>query len=128
MLIVSCSINSRKEVMIVDLTNDSCKYWYRYYNDTLKPYALGFCLYKNRTFIRYSNPNYERTKRNLYNSPILSKPIWEIINDTTIMFGEGDYYKIIILNSDSLILQSVKFKTNDYLKLHRDKDQYTKPH
>jgi hypothetical protein len=113
--------------MISDLTNNNFKYWYRYYNDTLKPYALGFCFYKNGTFIEYENPNYDHSRRLIFKSPILSKPNWKFINDTMMMFGEGDFYEIIALNGDSLILQSVKHKDSNYLKLHRDKDQLTKP-
>ncbi|MDQ6755392.1 MAG: hypothetical protein M3004_00500 [Bacteroidota bacterium] len=111
--------------MVRDLTNGNFKYWYRYSNDTSKPYAIGYCFYKNGTFIEYNN---DAGSRLIFHSPVLSKPYWKLINDTTMMFGEGDLYKIMFFNGEDLILRNLKIPTNDSLKLHRDRDQYTKPH
>jgi hypothetical protein len=44
------------------------------------------------------------------------------------MFGEGDLYKIILLDANDIILKNLNFDSEDYLKLHIDKDQLTKPH
>jgi len=122
-LFIACS-QSRKK-LISDLSNNDFKYWYRYNKDSLKPYALGYCFFSNGTFIRYYNPDYNKSIRKVNNMPpVYSKPIWKIIDDSTIMIGEKNYFKIIFLNADSVILKSSE--SSDYLKLHRDKDQVTK--
>lgn len=123
---LSCDTNTQREKMVFALTNDSNKYWYRYHNDTSKPYALGFRFDKNGTYFRYENPNYDVTKRKLFSSPTLSKPIWKIIDDSTLMFGEGIFYRILFLNHDSIVLQNLKVQSS-YLKLHRDNDQQSLP-
>lgn len=122
----SCDYKNERQKIIFELTNNDYKYWFRYHSDTSKPYALGFCINKNGTYIRYENPDYDISKRRLYLSPTLSKPIWKIINDSTIMFGEDQYYKILFLNQDSLVLQNLN-ANKEYLKLFVDKDQFTVP-
>ena len=108
------------------LTNNSSKYWYRYNKDPLKPYSLGYCFYSTGTFVRYYNPNNDKHIRMINNMPpVYSDPVWRITKDSTIMIGKGNYFKIIFFNSDSIVLKSIRF--NDYLKLHRDMDQMTKP-
>ncbi len=108
------------------LTNNNFKYWFRYYKDTARPYAIGFCVYKDGTYINYINPGWDRNKRQINSNPVQSKPIWKFIDDTTMMFGEGEKYRIVVLNADSLILQD-EILPDRYLKLHRDNDQDTKP-
>ena len=121
---ISCS-DSQNELRR-DLTNNNFKYWYRYNKDSLKPYSLGYCFFSNGTFIRYYNPDYNKSIRRVNDMPpVYSNPIWKLINDTTIMIGDKNYFKIIFLNTDSVILKSSE--SNDYLKLHRDKDQITMP-
>src|SRR6266496_4730258 len=124
-LAASCSHENREIKKYI--SNEDFKYWYRYHRDTSKPYAIGYCFKKDGTYIEYCNPNYNRKIRALCNDPNLSKPIWKIINDSSIMFGEGILYKIIALNQDSMILQNLKFPNDSYIRLHRDKDQITKP-
>ena len=123
-----CSDSYHKE-MVRALSNDSSKYWYRYYQDTLRPYSLGYRIFKDGTFIRYYNPGGNKKSRIIDDTPpVHSKPYWKLIDDSTIMFGEGDYNKIVFLNADSVILQGLKSNTDHYLKLHRDNDQITEPH
>jgi hypothetical protein len=121
-----CSYLSGKE-KIRYLSNGGEKYWYRYHQDTLKPYSLGYCINKNGTFIRYFNPRGDRKMRikDEY-PPVHSKPIWKVINDTLIMFGKDYFYKIMFLNSDSIILKSINPGSDGYLKLHKDPDQNLK--
>lgn len=122
-LLGSCS-QKKTDQMVKDLTDGNFKYWYRYNKDTLKPYTIGYCFYQNGTFVEYNNIG----NRLVFQSPVLSKPYWKFINDTTMVFGEGDLYRIILLNSDDIILKNLNFETNDFLKLHIEKDQFTKPH
>ena len=126
-LFISCATNTRERTE-AKLTNNDLKYWYRYHSDTLKPYSLGYCIFKNGTFIRYYNPNHNKKNRIINDSPAESKPIWKLINDSTIMFGKGNLYKIVFLNADSMVLSNLEFPSLDnYLRLHRDNDQNTKP-
>jgi len=124
LFVYSCNNRNTKQ-MIKDLTNNNFKYWYRYNRDTLKPYSLGFCFYNNGTYIRYINLSTDRKKRTLNNNPVYSKPYWEFIDDTTLLFDRVHIYKIVILNANSLIFQDSK-PPYDYFKLHRDNDQDTK--
>lgn len=94
--------------------------------DTLKPYAMGYAFNIDGTYIRYCNPNYNFKLRAVCNENT-AKPIWKIIDDTTIMFGEGVLYKIIAINQDSMVLQHLKCPHDPFFKLHRDNDQTTKP-
>ena len=92
----------------------------------MKRYALGFAFNKSGTFVDYYNPGYNYKVRKILNSPNLSKEIWIFIDDTTMMFGKGNLFIIKEFNSDSLILQPVNSSQN-FLKLHVEKDQLTKP-
>jgi hypothetical protein len=122
LIICSCHSTNTKEAY---LTNDSCKYWFRYYKNPLKPYALGYRICKDGTYqYYYKNDSSERI---LINSPVLPKSIWRFINDTTMEYGKGRIVKIEFLNSDSLILLDTNFPLDDPLRLHRDNDQTTRP-
>lgn len=118
--------NSKREKMIKDLTGNDHKYWYRYNKDTLRPYPIGYCFFKNGTFIGYFNNDWNQNIRIVDKSPELSEPIWKIINDSTVMFGKGDTFRILNLNKDSIILRS-NYSDSTFLKLKRDRDQATKP-
>lgn len=130
LLLAACSNkNSLTDKMIYDLTADSCKYWIRYHKDPLKTYKQGFCINKDGYFIRYYYPRKSDGKiRAINDDPIsfYTKPVWKILNDSTIMFGEGDSSRIILLDSNNLILQNLRFK-DSFLKLYREQDQNTKP-
>lgn len=123
LLLVGC--NRNKNRMVRDLTNNNYKYWYRYHKDTAKPYSLGFCINRDGTYISYYKDNNDRETRVIYRSPMLPEPVWKIIDDSTIMFGKGDLYRILSFNQDSIILQSKAF--DGYLKLKKDADRQTKP-
>ena len=115
--------------MIKNLTNNKTKYWYRYYKDTLKPYPLGYCFNSNGTFIRYVNPNWDRTRREIITNPSYPNAIWKFVDDSTIVLGANVNYKIITLTEERLILMRIDVLDGNisYLKLHKEKDQITKP-
>jgi|GEM_PF-6414159 len=123
-----CSCKTKKKTLIHDLCNNNYKYWYRYNKDTLKPYSIGFCFYKNGTYVRYINTDapVNKRKRLLDNDPVYPKPYWEFIDDTAILFDKVSVLKIIFFNQDSLILQDLTHPNRGYLKLHRENDQETK--
>jgi hypothetical protein len=109
------------------LAGDTLKYWRRYSNDFPTTYCGGFCFYSNGTYVKYEC-KFRTSERYIDNllAPEINR-IWKIVNDSTMMFGEGFLYKIIYLNNDTLILDNLKSDTGEYLTMTVDKDQVTKP-
>ena len=125
-LAISCLRNNQSDFF---LTGNNIKYWYSYYKDTLRPYGGGYCFNKNGTYLKYCNPDSPVSARKLRafcHYPADPKPIWKITDGKTFMFGENIFYKIITLNSDSIILQNIAYPDN-FVKLHKDSDQITAP-
>ena len=120
---LSCSQSKLKSITYM-LTNNGTKYWYRFNKDSLKHYGVGYCFHLNGTFIRYYNPKSDiRIRSILNNPPIYSKPVWKIVNDSILMLGENEYFKIIVINDNNLVLDSEGDSINNYLKLHKEDDQ-----
>ncbi|MFP5041644.1 hypothetical protein [Parasediminibacterium sp. JCM 36343] len=114
-IMTSC-LQKKHEVIIQNLTNNEIKCWYHYYNDTSKPYFIGFCFSIDGTY-----KDYDRKKHIFLteHTPLDPTPLWKLLNDSTLMFGDGFYYKIIYLNNDSIVLENVAIK-GSYIRLHRD--------
>jgi hypothetical protein len=124
MLISACSRNSERVRSFI--ANKNVKYWYRYYKNPAKPYTLGYRFNKDGTYTYYCIvKDTNRIVRAIVSSPSLPRPIWEVVSDTVLMFGQDEYYKIRFIKNDSIILKSLN--DNEFLKLHRDTDQETKP-
>lgn len=123
-MLFSCS-EPELNKLVHNLTGGNKKFWYRYNKDTSKHYGLGYCIINDTTFIRYyiHNDSGKNTRIILNSPPIFSKPIWKFVNDSVLMFGENEYYRIILINDNNLILQSVNDSANNFLKLHKEYDQ-----
>lgn len=115
--IVSCQ--SKRSIYLHVLTSDSFKYW-KLVPVGEGPKFYGYCLNKNFNYDYYVN-NYDgrRIKCRIY-----YRTIWDIVDDSTIMIGEGLYYRIASVNPDTVELKSLK--TNQSKMLIRESNQTIK--
>ncbi len=121
---IGCSGN--QERIKRTLTNDNFKFWFRYHRNPERPYSLGYCFYSDGTFTRYFYPDSNKNIRIINESPsIFSEPIWKIVDDSTLMIGKDDFFKIIAITMDSVVLKGKA--EDDFLKLHVERNQITKP-
>jgi hypothetical protein len=126
----ACANNSNKQGVYTVLSNDSdsVSYW-RFYSVDTRSKKGGIGFYQNGNFSQYVKEN-EDTAVLLY-APFV-KTAWRIIDDSTIMLGEGFNFRVVYCSSDSIVIRDLKEsevyflakEANQHLVLMHDTNPY----
>ncbi len=118
---MSCK-KSKQEVTANYLTGGSEKFWTLIMDYPIKRY-IGVSYNINGKYDEYIiSDSGIRTKRILY-----SLPVWQLLNDTTMIDGNADTLKIEYINENVLVFNNMSSKSRKLFVLLKSKDQHTKP-
>lgn len=124
-VMTGCRRVSKTEQLKLYFTNDSCKYWITYFKNPNKPYSTGFYICKDGSYANFIKS--DSNERIFYQPFNQSKPIWRLISDSLLEFGEGVNFQIISYSQDSFILKNLAYPAgSNILRLLKEKDQQTR--